>query len=520
MKCSPTVEAKTDSVWAATQEMPRAKKLSEDVEADVCIVGAGIAGLTTGYLLTKAGKSVVILDDGPMASGMTQVTTAHLSNVIDDRFFEIEGRRGEQGSFLAAESHGAAIDRIEANVNELSIDCDFTRLDGYLFLAPGDDREMLEKELAASRRAGMKAEMVSRCPLDYNTGPAIRYPNQGRFHPLKYLAGVAEAIKKGGGRIYTNSHADHVEGGKEANVQVGEHTVRAGAIVVATNSPINDLVAIHTKQAPYMTYVIGARVPVGSVTDALYWDTEEHYHYVRLQRVRQGETESNSHGEYDLLILGGEDHKSGQADDTVLRHARLESWARARFKMIEDIEFTWAGQWMKTIDGLAFIGRNPLDAENVFVVTGDSGMGMTHGTIAGLLLTDLILGRPNPWATLYDPSRKPISAAPTFIKETANMAGAYVVDWLSGGEVDSVSEIERGCGAVMRRGLSKVAVYRDERGQAHEMSAVCPHLGCIVHWNAAEKSWDCPCHGSRFDKLGKVINGPSNADLEPAEQEN
>ncbi|HEX2475787.1 MAG TPA: FAD-dependent oxidoreductase [Lacipirellulaceae bacterium] len=517
MKCSPTVEAKTDSVWAATAVMPDANKLTQNVEADVCIVGAGIAGLTTGYLLTKAGKSVVILDDGAMASGMTQVTTAHLSNVIDDRFFSIEGRRGEEGSFLAAESHTAAIDRIEAIVNDLSIDCDFTRLDGYLFLAAGDDRELLAKELSASRRAGLMAEMVPRCPLDYNTGPAIRYPNQGRFHPLKYLAAVAKAIKKGGGRIYTNSHADKVEGGKESNVQVGEHAVRAGAIVVATNSPINNLVAIHTKQAPYMTYVIGARVLAGSVTDALYWDTlDPHYHYVRLQPMRGDDADSNGHNEYDLLIVGGEDHKSGQADDTALRHARLESWARARFKTIEDIEFTWGGQWMKTIDGLAFIGRNPLDAENVFIVTGDSGMGMTHGTIAGMLLTDLILGKQNPWATLYDPSRKPISGAATFTKEAANMAAQYL-DWVTGSEVESVDDIEPGCGAVLRRGLSKVAVYRDEKGTAHEMSAVCPHLGCIVHWNGAEKSWDCPCHGSRFDKLGKVINGPSNVDLSPAE---
>jgi glycine/D-amino acid oxidase-like deaminating enzyme/nitrite reductase/ring-hydroxylating ferredoxin subunit len=373
----------------------------------------------------------------------------------------------------------------------------------------------------------MPAEMVPRCPLDYNTGPAIRYPNQGRFHPLKYLSAVSEAIQKGGGHIYTNSHADKVEGGKEANVQVGEHTVRAKHIVVATNSPINNLVAIHTKQAPYMTYVIGARVPAGSVTDALYWDTlDPHYHYIRLQPMRGDDADSNGHdvvrgshepAQYDLLIVGGEDHKSGQADDTALRHSRLESWARARFKMIEDIEFTWGGQWMKTIDGLAFIGRNPLDAENVFIVTGDSGMGMTHGTIASMLLTDLILGKQNPWATLYDPSRKPISAAATFTKEALNMAGAYVTDWLSGSEVESIADIPHDCGAVLRRGLSKVAVYRDEKGKAHEMSAVCPHLGCIVHWNAAEKSWDCPCHGSRFDKLGKVKNGPSNVDLEPVE---
>jgi glycine/D-amino acid oxidase-like deaminating enzyme/nitrite reductase/ring-hydroxylating ferredoxin subunit len=517
MKCSPSVEAETKSVWAATAQMPSANPLIQDVSADVCIVGAGIAGLTAGYLLTQAGKDVVILDDGPMASGMTQVTTAHLTDAIDDRFTEIERWHGERGAFLAAESHTTAINRIEAIVNELGIDCDFVRLDGYLFLAAGDKKETLDEELTAARRAGLMAEMVPRAPLSYDTGPAIRFPNQARFHPLKYLAAVADAIKQRGGKIYTNSHADRVDGGEKATIKVGSHTVTAEAVVVATNSPINDLLAIHTKQAPYMTYVIGARVPVDSVTDALYWDTLDAYHYVRLQRVRAGESDSGYPDEYDLLIVGGEDHKSGQADDTTQRHARLESWARTRFPMIEEVAFTWAGQVMETIDGLAFIGRNPMDKDNVYIVTGDSGMGMTHGTIAGMLLTDLILGRPNPWERLYDPSRKTLRAGGRFAREVLNMAGAYVVDWLSGSEVESVHEIEPGCGAVLRRGLSKVAVYRDEKGTAHELSAVCPHLGCIVHWNAAETTWDCPCHGSRFDKLGKVINGPSNADLSPAE---
>jgi glycine/D-amino acid oxidase-like deaminating enzyme/nitrite reductase/ring-hydroxylating ferredoxin subunit len=502
----------TQSVWAATK-MPGSHKLSESVETDVCIVGGGIAGLTTGYLLTRAGKSVVILDDGPLASGMTQVTTAHLSDAIDDRFTQIEKWHGERGAFLAAESHTAAINRIESNAKELKIDCDFARLNGYLFLAPGDDREMLEEELAAARRAGLMAEMVTRAPIDYDTGPAVLFPNQGRFHPLKYLAGLADAIKQNGGRIFTNSHADHIEGGEQAKVEVGRHNVRADAIVVATNTPVNDMFAIHTKQAPYMTYVVGARVPKGSVTDALYWDTLEAYHYVRIQPMPA----AHGHPTYDLLIVGGEDHKSGQADDTEQRHARLASWAEVRFPTIEDIEFTWAGQVMETVDGLAFIGRNPLDKDNVFIATGDSGMGMTHGTIAGMLLSDLILGKENPWATLYDPSRKPVRALGSFAKENLNMATQYL-DWVTPSEVESADEIEPGCGAVIRDGLRKMACYRDGNGKLHKMSAVCPHLGCIVHWNGAESSWDCPCHGSRFTEHGKVINGPSNVDLSPAEE--
>jgi glycine/D-amino acid oxidase-like deaminating enzyme/nitrite reductase/ring-hydroxylating ferredoxin subunit len=517
MKSHPSIAtAESESVWAATIEMPHSGKLTESTQADVCIVGAGIAGLTTGYLLTKAGKSVVILDDGELAGGMTQVTTAHLSAAIDDRFTEIEKWHGERGAFLAAESHTAAIDRIEANINELKIDCDFARLNGYLFLAAGDEKEILDRELAAARRAGMPAELVPRTPLEHVTGPAIRFPNQARFHPLKYLAAVAGAITEEGGRIFTNSHADHVEGGKDAKVEVGDHTVRADSIVVATNTPINDLVAIHTKQAPYMTYVIGARIPKDSVYDALYWDTLKAYHYVRIQPMRLGDA-SHDADNYDVLIVGGEDHKTGQADDTTERHARLERWARIRFPMIEEIDFTWGGQVMETIDGLAFIGRNPLDEDNVFIATGDSGMGITHGTIAGMLLTDLILGKQNPWSALYDPSRKPVRAAGNFAKEALNMAAQYV-DWLTPGEVQSDREVKPGCGAILRRGVSKLALYRDEHGKLHQMTAVCPHLGCIVQWNAAEETWDCPCHGSRFDKLGKVINGPSNVDLSPADE--
>jgi Rieske Fe-S protein len=209
--------------------------------------------------------------------------------------------------------------------------------------------------------------------------------------------------------------------------------------------------------------------------------------------------------------VGGEDHKSGQADDAVERHARLEAWARARFPMIQAIEFAWGGQILETLDYLAFIGRNPGD-KNLYVAAGDSGMGLTHGTIAGLLLCDLILGRPNAWAALYDPSRKPVKAAREYAAENLNVARQYG-DWLTGGDVKSVNDIPRDGGAVVRRGLSKLAVYRDESGLLHERSATCPHLGCIVQWNGAEKTWDCPCHGSRFDRHGKVINGPANVDL-------
>jgi glycine/D-amino acid oxidase-like deaminating enzyme/nitrite reductase/ring-hydroxylating ferredoxin subunit len=496
-----------EPVWWDGVALPEFPPLRANVRADVCVVGAGIAGLTTAYHLAAEGRSVVVIDDGPLGGGMTGATSAHLVTALDRRYGEIEKTRGEAGARLAAESHAAAIDRIEEIVRREKIACDFVRVDGYLFPANEDDRPELEEELEAALRAGADVEMAPGAKLPFETGPCIRFRRQAQFQPLRYLAGLARALRRRGGRIFRGAHADRIEGGTPARIQAGERKITAKAVVVATNSPVNDRVAIHTKQAPFMTYVIGARVPRDSVARALYWDTHDPFHYVRLQPLRGGS---------DCLIVGGEDHKTGQADDTGERHGRLEAWARKRFPMIESIDYAWAGQVLETLDGLAFIGRNPGDEANVFVATGDSGVGLTHGTIAGILLTDLILGRPNPWTDLYDPSRKVPRSAGRFLRENLNVAAQYG-DWIAPGDVASTREIERDSGAVLRRGASKVAVYRDQAGKLHELSAVCPHLGCLVQWNGAEKTWDCPCHGSRFDKRGKVVNGPANTDLPPAE---
>jgi glycine/D-amino acid oxidase-like deaminating enzyme/nitrite reductase/ring-hydroxylating ferredoxin subunit len=507
----------TVSIWMETAETPAQTALAEDTKADVVIIGAGISGMTTAYLLAREGRSVVVLDDGPIGGGMTERTTAHLVNALDDRYYELERLHGEKGARLAAESHTAAIDRIEAIVKEEKIDCEFERLDGYLFVPPNDSKQELEDELKAAHRAGLvEIEMVERAPIaDFDTGRCLRFPHQAQFHPLKYLTGLARAIERDGGRLYTGTHATSIEGGTEARVETESgHVITARSVVVATNTPVNDKFAIHTKQAPYITYVIGARVPRGSVTKALYWDTPDPYHYVRLESPNDDDEEG---ADYDILIVGGEDHKTGQADDANKRYAYLERWTRTRWPMIEKIEYRWSGQVMEPVDGLAFIGRNPLDADNVFIVTGDSGNGMTHGTIAGILLTDLIQGRENEWAEIYEPSRKTLKSLGEFAKENLNVAVQYT-DYVTPGDVDSTAEIKQNEGAIIRRGLSKLAVYRDEDGTLHERSAVCGHLGCIVDWNSKEKTWDCPCHGSRFDAYGKVFQGPANGDLSPVEE--
>jgi glycine/D-amino acid oxidase-like deaminating enzyme/nitrite reductase/ring-hydroxylating ferredoxin subunit len=501
----------TRSSWMATAEVPTYTPLASDERADVCIVGAGIAGLTTAYMVAKSGMSVVVLDDGEIGSGETERTTAHLASALDDRFSTLIRTHGEENTRLAYSSHDAAISRIERIVAEEAIDCAFRRLDGYLFAGRDQSPERLEEELAAAHRVGfVDAEMVDRAPIpSFNTGPAIRFPRQGQFHVLQYLSGLARAVVDGGGRIYTRSHVSRIEGGDDAVVETESgRSVRARAIVVATNTPVNDIVAIHTKQAPYRTYVLAFEVPEGAIPHGLYWDDEDPYHYVRLQDRAGGQ----------LLIVGGEDHKTGQEERPESRFDALEQWSRERFPEARAIAYRWSGQVMEPVDGLAYIGRNPMDAENVYIATGDSGQGMTHGTIAGMLLSDLIARRESPYESLYAPNRITLSSAKTYLEENVNVAAQYT-DLVTPGDVDTFDEVAKGTGAVVRRGATKLAVYRAEDGMLHVRSAICTHLGCVVRWNDVESSWDCPCHGSRFDVDGQVLNGPAISPLGAPDEE-
>jgi len=501
--------------WLDSEPAIAFDSLKQNTHTEVLVIGGGISGLTTAYKLLRAGKQVIVVEDGNIGSGESGRTTAHLTCALDDRYSSFEEMFCKEHSKLIAESHMEAIRFIENTVKLEKIDCHFKTVDGYLFLHPTDKAENLSKEYEATKNAGLITSMTSNIPgIVLPEGQqAIQFSQQAQFHVMKYLNGLGQAITKMGGRIFTQTKVTDIDKwGAKAN----GFAVLADQIVVATNSPINDIVTMHTKQAAYRTYVVAGKVAKGNLPYALWWDTGDQnskwitlpYHYVRLEEYDD---------QYDLLIVGGEDHKTGQADDEGIpeedRYSRLEEWARKHFPGIESVEYRWSGQVLEPVDSLAFIGKNPGD-DNIYIITGDSGNGMTHGTLGAIIITDLITGVVNRYEKIYDPSRITLKTATDFVHENKNVAAQYL-DWFRPGDIKEAEALRAGDGGIVSTGLTKTAVYRDEQQQLHAFSAVCPHLGCIVQWNADEKSFDCPCHGSRFTCDGKVINGPATSDLKP-----
>ncbi len=488
--------------------------LSKNIRTDVVIVGGGIAGLTIAYSLVKEGKKVVVIEDGNIGSGETGRTSAHLVSALDNRYYNLKRIYGEERTKLIAQSHKAAIDFIEQTIKINDIDCDFERVDGYLFLHPTDQLESLSKELKAVQNAGIEAIMLPATKGLKYAIPSIKFYDQAQFHPLKYLKGLADVIIKCGGEIYTSTKAATID--NEGVVTQSRCEIKADHIVVATNSPVNNKYAMHLKQYAYRTYVIGARIKKDSIPKALWWDTGDKsvnkdippYHYVRIQSLDD---------KYDLLLCGGEDHPTGVTGANQLteedRYSLLEYWLKKRFK-VDNIIYQWSGQIMEPMDSLAYIGRNPQSKSNIYIVTGDSGNGLTHGTIAGILIPDLINGKPNEWENIYDPSRfKLFSAGKVFFKEVIGGLVTYLKNKPHDLKSVEFSSIKNDEGKVLEFSGKKLGAYRDQHDELHIVDAECTHLGCLIKWNNDEKSWDCPCHGSRFAYNGKVLNGPANANL-------
>jgi len=494
------------SLWMSVAVAPQAIPLQGDERCDVVVVGSGIAGLSTAYELSQRGHTVIVIDRGPIAGGMTARTSAHLAPLCDDLMSEMQKIKGVEQSKLFYESQAAAVDRIEEIQKIEAISCDFRRLDGYLFQGDDMPSDVIDQELDAVRAVGAPVERLVGVPLNgCDNRHALRYPRQATFHPLKYLAGLAEASAKRGVRFFADTAVDEVvEENGAVTVKTGRGEVRAGHAVVATNSSIVDRVALHSKTSPYRTYVIGFSIDRGALPDALYWDTEEPYHYVRLQ---PGDNAT------DFVLVGGEDHKSGEADDAHQRFERLEQWSRSKMPMLKDVTHRWSGQVLDTIDYAGFIGKNP-GSEYTYVATGDSGQGLTHGVMGAMLNATLITGGERKWAQLYAPDRKPLKAAKNWVMENST-ALKNLTEYVAPGEISSTDELEPGQGAIMRKGLRKIAAYRDAKGNVHRHSAACTHLGCHLHWNSFETCWDCPCHGSIFGPEGQVLNAPAITGLTP-----
>ena len=500
------------SLWVAETEPLPFPPLETDAECDLVVIGSGIAGLSSAYEASRFGTKVIVIDRGDIARGMTARTTAHLASEIDDRYFDLIRAVGEDRARIYHESQLAAVSRIEAICRDEGIDADFTRLDGYLVAADSVDMGELAEEYEACRKLEVAVEWADEAPVTLPPGTrALKFANQGRFHPLKYCAGLALAIQKHGGKLHGHTaYVGHDEDGDGVTIRTEEgRTIRAGAALFATNSPVNDRIAIHTKQVPMRTYVVAGRVPSGSVEDALVWDTLKPYHYVRLQLAVD---------DFDWLIVGGEDHRTGTENDMEARFARLEAWTRERFPDFTEVEHRWSGQVMEPIDFLPYSGRDGSD--RIYVHSGDSGQGITNGVAGALNFIALYRNDKAHFADLFDPGRKP--TAGLTLGEYMKGQGPVVAnlgEYLGGGEVNSVDAIPAGEGAIVRRGLAKHAVYRGEDGELVERGAVCTHVGCIVHWNNFEKCWDCPCHGSQFLPDGTVINGPAVRPLAAIEED-
>ncbi|WP_375757030.1 FAD-dependent oxidoreductase [Corallococcus exercitus] len=493
-------ERQHKSLWTVTTLPRDFPSLPGDLDVDVAIIGGGIAGLTTAWLLKRAGKKVAVLEMHRILSGQTGQTTAHLTELLDTPYTTLLKDFGEKGAHLAASSSRAAIEQIASLVESLSIECGFTRVPGFRYAETETELRELLHEVSAARQVGLLASFTKEVPLPFPIKGALRVEDQAVFHPRQYLLSLADRIPGDGCHLFEDTKVLDIHDGTPCRVLTEKGTVTARAVVEATTTPLNR-VAMHTKLYPYRTYAVAAPLE-GPLEPGQYYDSRDPYHYIRTQQVDS----------VPYVIVGGEDHKVGSEEDTASCFAELEAYTRERFP-VKRITHRWSGQVIEPADGLPYIGRN-VGSRHVYVATGFSGTGMTFGTLAGMVVSDLILGNQNPYAALYEPGRvKPKAGARDFIQENAEVAFRFVADRLSKPDGHQLADVAPGEAKILEVEGRKVAVYREEDGTAHAVSPVCTHLGCHVHWNNAERTWDCPCHGGRFSPTGRVLNGPAVKDL-------
>ena len=490
------------SLWVETTRETTYPELAGPVDVDVAVVGAGIAGITAAFLLKRAGKSVALLDSKRILHGATGYTTAKITAAHGITYTTVAERFGEEGARTYAAANRAALEFIATTVEEHEIECEFERRPNYVYAESPDERSAVEAEVEAARRAGLAAELVVETPLPYPIECAFRLPNQAQFHPRKYLLALAEEVEGDGSHVLELTRVLDVEAEGSARVVTDRGPLTARDVVLATHLPILDRGLFFAKAHPGRSYAVACRVTDAADPQGMYINVGDPTRSVRTARDEHGL----------LLVLSGEGHKPGRERDTGARYRALEEFGRRHWET-EAFPYRWSTQDYSPVDGVPYVGRLTRRSEHVYVATGFKKWGMTNGTAAGMILADLIVGRANPWASLFDAKRvKPLASARTFVKENASVAKHFVGDRLNRADV-LLDELGPGEGGLVKVDGRKTAAYRDEAGRLHALSPVCTHLGCHVAWNRAERSWDCPCHGSRFSGEGRVIQGPATRDL-------
>jgi glycine/D-amino acid oxidase-like deaminating enzyme/nitrite reductase/ring-hydroxylating ferredoxin subunit len=494
--------SRPSSLWLETASGPEFPPLHGEVEADVAVLGAGITGVTAALLLRQAGLEVVLIEADRVGHGVTGYTTAKVTSLHGLVYQELAGSFGEDGARVYGQANEAGLARVAGFVEDLEIDCDFERRPAFTYAETPEDLPSIEREVSIAKRLGLPASYTEATDLPFAVAGAVRFDDQAQFHPVRYLHGLARRLQDDGARLFEQTRALGVDDGKPSVVRTTGGTVRAPHVIVATHIPFLDRGLYFARTHPQRSYVVSIETS-GPAPRGMYLSTESPAHSIRSHPVGDGE----------LVLVGGESHKTGQAD-SVERFRRLERYARERFD-VRRIDHHWAAQDNMPVDGMPYVGRLWPASGHILTATGFRKWGLAMGTAAATMLCDQVLGRWNSWAETFDTNRiKPLVSAGELVKENANVAACFFGDRLTGRL--SASEPAAGEGKIVRSGLRQLAQYRDENGTLHSLSARCSHLGCLVRWNAAEKTWDCPCHGSRFGYKGEVVQGPAVNPLEPA----
>lgn len=480
--------------------------LTDDTTVDVAVVGAGIAGICTAWELARAGRSVALLEADRVAAGTTGYTTAKLSALHGLIYTKLRGSHGAEGARAYARSHQDAIEHVARVTTELGIDCDLERVPAYAYTESDKRVDQVRAEAEAALDAGLAASFATETDLPFPVAGAVRVADQAQFHPRKYLLALVTDLLRHGGQVYERTRVTGLDEGEPCRLTTENGaTVTASDVVVATHYPVFDRALLFSRLEPHRELVVAAPLPAHRAPHGAYITSEQHTRSVRTAPYDK---------ERRLLIVTGEPFKPGTGD-TAEHYARLAAWTRERFGVTE-ITHRWAAQDNHTTDHVPYVGPFHPGSQHVWVATGYGSWGMSGGVMSGRLLAARITGHPWPWADLYDPRRlKPLREAPALLKLQASVAAHFIGDRVKTTHVDSVAEIEAGTGAVVRLKGQRCAVYRDEDGAVRVVSARCTHLGCIVGFNAAERAWECPCHGSRFAVDGSVLHGPATRPLEP-----